>query len=176
MARKRGGRVMREAAPDFGTPELHRRHLVVIEDGGAAWDKPHARVIDQRPLDRYLARGELSPNPAIASAMFEAGHRLRTDWTIAGLEPKVIAQLSPRSQAQLEFSERRIQAIGRKDRALMALSPLHRSVAIAVVCQDMSAQAWAKREGVRPWLQATAGIGALRLALGALARFYGPAS
>jgi len=172
MARRR--RVKRAPAErrpdsDLGTPELKRHHLVVIEGSG----KPHGRVADQRPLDRYLVRGQLSENREIARALHEAGDRLRRDWAIAGLEPRLIAHLGPRGHGPGDFTETQLSARRRKDQALASVGTVSRDVLIHVVCCDGTAGEWARGQGKRGGNGEAWGMAALRLALAALARFYG---
>jgi hypothetical protein len=154
---------------DLGTPQLKRHHLVVIEGSG----KPHGRVVDQRPLDRYLVRGQLSENGQIARALFEAGHRLRTDWTIAGLEPRLIGQLGPRGHGPNDFTQTQLAARRRKDQALAAVGPAFIPILVHVVCCDGTAGEWARGQGKRGGNGEAWGMAALRLALAALARHYG---
>lgn len=161
----------RRAVPrsDLGTPELKRHHLVVIEGSG----KPHGRVVDQRPLDRYLARGQLSENGRIARALFEAGHRLRTDWAIAGLEPRLIGHMGPRGHGPGDFTHTQLAARRRKEQALAAVGSAFRGVLVHVVCCDGTAGEWARGQGKRGGNGEAWGMAALRLALAELARFYG---
>ena len=150
MAKRRRARRVtaeRRANPqsDLGTPQLKRHHLVVIEGSG----RPHGRVVDQRPLDRYLVRGQLSENGEIARALHEAGHRLRTDWTIAGLEPRLIAHMGPRGHGPENFTDRQLAARRRKDQALAAVGPAFVPVLIHVACCDGTAGEWARGQGKR---------------------------
>jgi hypothetical protein len=170
--RRRAKRVTaeRRAHPqsDLGTPQLKRHHLVVIEGSG----RPHGRVVDQRPLDRYLVRGQLSENREIARALYEAGHRLRTDWTIAGLEPRLIAHMGPRGHGPDSFSERQLAARRRKDQALAAVGPAFVPILVHVACCDGTAGEWARGQGKLGGNGEAWGMAALRLALAALARHY----
>jgi hypothetical protein len=51
-----GGLLMESAKTHLGTPELHKRHSVMIEGGKF----PRSRVMDQFIFDRYLMQGKIN--------------------------------------------------------------------------------------------------------------------
>lgn len=151
---------------DFGTPEIKQHHLVVIEGTKEA----HARVADQRPMDRYWLRGELCHfNRDLNRVMYEAGCRLRSDWSMAGLEPRVTANLFGVGGGSDDRSDRQIAAKVRCQRALIEVGPVVSDILVHVACLDGEAAQWALAKG---WRRAADGMPPLRLALEHLARHY----
>ncbi len=154
---------------DYGTAELRQHHVIRIE----GTREPHARVVDQTPLDRYHARGLLHATAETARAMHDAGERLRADWRLAGLEPRVVAELVRVDSGHRISEGRRLDAWARIQRAAHDVGVVLWPVLRAVVCCDEPASAWARGQGLRGRRAEVAGLTALRLALGALAVHYG---
>ncbi len=151
---------------DFGTPEIKQRHLVVIEGHKL---HPHARVVDQRPLDRYFVRHLLSPkDPDMNRLMYLAGCRLREDWELAGLVQKLTGNLDGVDGGKREWSETQLDAKARKDRALKEIGLIFTPLIVHVVCTDGSAGEWGQRHcGSR-----RKGLPALRIGLWRLVKHY----
>lgn len=161
---------------DVGTPELHLRHDIRLEGTEGRWSQPHAKRADPRHMDRYKNRDQLDPkNPERNQVLYDAGYRLLVDWTLAGLEPRMTANLmgaggkGPDSAADM-----RSDANKRKDRALKAVEYPWSNVLINVVCQDMRASDWAALEAAGgPTACKNVGMYMLRKALERLADHYG---
>lgn len=195
MATKHRRRRGVDELQDFGTPEIHARYTVTIEGTRrarfAGAPEPHARVVDQRPLDRYWIRELLSPEqdqdgvPRRMRSRIEGrlppqqdgdngqlylvGDRLRKDWDMAGLQPRMTANLfttGGMGPAEIRLSV--AKANQRKSEALNSMPTILRLCLIDVVCQDVSASAWAL---ARHWAEKS-GIVALRLALISLQEHY----
>jgi hypothetical protein len=151
---------------DFGTKELYKHHLVVIE----GTREPHARVRDQRPLDSYHDRCLLAPGDEEANAMlYRAGSRLRQDWDWSVSEPPLVARLSGTASGGgcgdgwINVRE----DAKRKDSALRFVGSMSNPVLTAVVCEDQPVKAWGLANG-----GGKRGMGALRAALQSLCRHY----
>ncbi len=74
------------------TAARHQHDTIDVVPTEAAGVTAH-RVRTPFALDRYHARGELAPGePVENNRRYDAGERLRADWTRAGLEPAVVAR------------------------------------------------------------------------------------
>lgn len=152
---------------DFGTPEIKRQHLVVIEGTG----DPHARITDQDPLDGYYSRGFLAPqNRKRNRILFAAGDRLRGDWFLAGLSPKTTSDLLRMAPGKGDWTARQLDARERLTSAYRGTGPMLWRILVHIVCQGGTAESWARRHGCPA---RDRGLPALRLALDALAEHYG---
>lgn len=77
---------MEQAKTNLGTPELHKRHSIMIEGGRY----PRSRVMDQMIFDRYLMEGiinlsqhrsaEFLLNMAARAGMWARGARITGDY------------------------------------------------------------------------------------------------
>ncbi len=126
-----------------------------------------ARISTQRPLDRYVLRGEIS------EPQFQAGEKLRVDFERAGLQPRVIMHYAPRlPPSKAEARDSTMDARRRLYAAIDGVGRLGEGVLWAVCCVGESAGDWAHRHGrgVRD------GIVLLRAALDELDRYYNPPS
>ncbi|MBU3078488.1 hypothetical protein KOF26_11465 [Sphingomonas sp. XMGL2] len=125
----------------------------------------------ESPLGWLKSRGLVSPR------QFEAGERLRADWTIAGLGPRVTMRwdAAPRGSvprgpdAPLDPTLAQIAAKRRCDAAMAAVGPGLADVLWRVVCDGQGMETAEKALG---W-PARAGRVVLTLALDRLADFYG---
>ena len=112
------------------------------------------------------------PEPAVAAA-----ERLLSDFTFAGLSPRITASWQPRLDqqsrggrgAQAELSEQQLDARSRLDRACHRLGPELTGVALDVCCFGKGLE---QVERERHWPARSAKL-MLRTALMALARHYG---
>ena len=122
------------------------------------------RVTTQRPLDRYAQRGEITQN------QYRAGEKLRADFEIAGLQPRIVMHYAPRLPPTVEGAEnlRGHEARRRLYAAVDGVGRLGEGVLWHVCCVGETAGDWAHRHGrgVRD------GIVLLRAALDELDRFY----
>lgn len=122
----------------------------------------------ESPLGWLKARGLVSPR------QFEAGERLRGDWTVAGLGPRVTMRwdVVPGRCGQgetLDPTLAQISAKRRTDAAMAAVGPGLSDVLWRVVCDGEGMETAEKALG---W-PARAGRVVLTLALDRLADFYG---
>lgn len=132
------------------------------------------------PLDRYKSRAQLDSNETTNMVRWLAGDRLRTDWYLSGLEPRMVANLQgsgggtgdPRSF--VPASERAAEARDRFRDAIRAVGIRLCPVLIEVVCCERSAHDWAHSAGHRGKVQCQyIGMTTLRIALDTLADHYG---
>lgn len=143
--------------------------------------KPGARAfLDRRccPLSWLARRKDPSGKPLITRRQYEAGVRLRNDFELGGLSPKVSASWSglpigaapgPVGGAALNPTERQAAAQQRFRRATSALGPGLADVAIRVCCGFEGLEAV---ERALSW-PARSGKVVLGLALDRLAAHYG---
>jgi hypothetical protein len=155
---------------DGPPPELRQHHQladdVTVVDGVEAAVR---RVMDQRPIDRYRARG------TITDRQWRAADRIAALAFRAGLQPRVTARYDdmPRAPASAET------AITSADRArsdyLHAMADLGRGTAlagvvVAVCVMEQTAEEWGRQNGRYNGKTAVVeGMTTLRLALDRLA-------
>ena len=190
------------AAPDALVAELERRDLVCVGGdalalgpAGEAWARRRAeagnRLLAERPLPqdapvesrRRPARsvtvnlaesplGWLKARGLVDARQYEAGERLRGDWTIAGLGPRVTMRWDAGARSTgdgLDPALAQISAKRRTDAALDAVGPGLKDVLWRIVCAGEGMEAAERALG---W-PARAGRVVLTLALDRLADFYG---
>ena len=182
-------------APDSLVSELERRGHVRREGGGLALARPPAanRLLVERalPQDRGAAAPGRAARPArsvtvnlaesplgwlkarglIDDRRFEAGERLRGDWTVAGLGPRTTMRWdagAPTTGERLDPTLAQIAAKRRVDAALDAAGPGLRDVLWRIVCAGEGMETAERALG---W-PARAGRVVLTLALDRLADFY----
>lgn len=173
---------------DIGTPELAKRHALVdattVVDGMQA---PVKRVADQRPLDRYRHRGQ------ITQVQWRAGDRIASLAFRAGLMPRVTARYSDMPRAPGPDDEATARDLARYDyrsamtelgvveweelptgqRAPIVRATPMASVVVAVCVVEQDAGEWAAAKGTYRGTQARVeGLVTLRLALDRLARHW----
>lgn len=147
--------------------EIGERILFSAAGGRRVTERTYGqRVMTQRPVDRYLRRGWISPK------QWAAAERIAALWHVAGLEPKVTANWNPSTQVNalgnigMAASERQAHARMELRRVLARCGgQIGSAVIVAVVCDRESTSSWAARMG---W-PAEQGLGALKLALEAAA-------
>lgn len=165
LVRDDGGVSISRQGRDRGTRERWRHDELTIEGDS----EPHAKAL-QSPLDRYKARRELDSHPERNQALYEAGDRLRGDFYLAGLAPRVTANLLSTGPGNGDVTDRQIAARRRYRAAACAVDSELWSCLRHVVCLDETAADWALMKG---WNRGPDGMVALRLGLSSLARHYG---
>jgi len=153
----------RRVSSDLGTPELHQRFDVRDEE--ASVGRRRARVVNERPLDRYRQRGQLSER------LWQAGEQLLRDFSAANMEPKVCMQWSEYLDAGLPaYRDGEIISDGYKEfwAAMDSAGPASYGVLWAVVCMGESAGGWSTRRG----LHRLSGMDFLRTALRLVEKHY----
>jgi len=163
----------RRARPDMPNRLLAERALDEARAPGRAGRPARSVTVNlaESPLGWLKARGLVSPR------QFEAGERLRGDWTVARLGPRVTMRWdsAPRSSvprgadAPLDPTLAQIAARRRSDAALAAVGAGLSDVLWRVVCDGQGMEMAEKALG---W-PARAGRVVLTLALDRLADFYG---
>ncbi len=133
----------------------------------------------ESPLAWLKSRKGRGSGVALSEEEFEAGERLRGDYTVARIEPSVTSSWEPVSSAasgrrtprpeSLMLTERALAAKERVFRALDAVGPELSSVLLEVCCLERGLEAAERRLG---WPQRTAKV-VLKMALTRLARHYG---
>ncbi|MGD9669980.1 MAG: DUF6456 domain-containing protein [Hyphomicrobiaceae bacterium] len=133
----------------------------------------------ESPLTWLYKRRDKTGATLISQTQFEAGERLRFDFEIAQLMPRVTidwaraatgcSRTSARAHHGLELGERALAARERVSRALTAVGPELASVLIDVCCHLKGLEQLERAAG---WPQRSAKI-ILQVALSALARHYG---
>lgn len=159
----------------FTTGQASMARPQVIEDvADAPPGTARRRFLDQSPLDRYLARGQ------VTRRQWAAGSRLAEDMHTAGLTPRVTPNLLSAggghgSTFGMAASERQFAARKRVRSALdhLGVQPRLEQVVVAVVWLESAAPAWAAELGHGRGAAGPVGMALLTLGLDSLARFYG---
>jgi hypothetical protein len=134
----------------------------------------------ESPLGWLRSRRDKNGEPLISEGQYEAGERLRVDFTVAQLEPRVTqswnAGVAPGSRGRsgrrpdsLEVSETALAAKQRFLRALDAVGPELSGILVEVCCMSRGLEAAERNLG---WPQRSAKL-VLQIALTQLARHYG---
>lgn len=134
----------------------------------------------ESPLGWLRSRRDKSGEPLISEAQFMAGERLRVDFTVAQLSPRVTSawDMSVPSGARgrsgarpesLEVNERALAAKQRFLRAVDEVGPELSGILVEVCCLSRGLEAAERRLG---WPQRSAKL-VLQIALTRLARHYG---
>lgn len=153
--------------PDFGTPELRERHVVVLEGdsriNAKGEDAHHLRVTDQRTIDRLWRNGRIDWRK------YSAAERLHRDFTRAGMEPRLVINLGKESRGggSREWTPNQLAARENTNRALKATSPLNDILWDVVLCDHSLTNV----EIARGWRPGVAFV-MLDFALESLARHY----
>jgi len=167
-----------------------------LTPAGHAWSRRRAgagnRLLAERPLPQDGAAGDRSRRPArgvtvnlaesplgwlkarglVDARQFEAGERLRGDWTVAGLGPRVTMRWDAGARSTgdgIDPTLAQISARRRTEAALDAVGPGLKDVLWRIVCAGEGMEAAERALG---W-PARAGRVVLTLALDRLADFYG---
>lgn len=154
---------------DRGTPERAQHDEAVLE--GEA-NEAHVRVM-ATPLDRYLHRGLLHADPEKARMMWAAGDKLRADFYMSGLSPKVTVNLFGVAPGTGNMTDRQVAARQRYRAAAEAMLMDQWSCLRHVVCLDGGVADWAALKGKRGTTAKIYGMTILQMSLEALAIHYG---
>ena len=166
--------------------EMQRRELVVaLEDGrliGSAPILPRRQQQAESPLLWLAQRRNADGRPLISQAEFAAGERLRRDFELAKLSPRVTALWGVEAATAstggrrcglppdgLATAERVLAARSRVERALKAAGEGLSTILLEVCCLQRGLEAAERRLG---W-PSRSGKVVLRLALSRLALHYG---
>ena len=134
----------------------------------------------ESPLGWLRSRRDKQGEPLISEAQYNAGERLRVDFTVAQLSPKVTLSwdgcIAPGSRGRsgrrpdsLDVSERALAAKQRFMRALDAVGPEMSGILVDVCCLARGLEAAERSLG---WPQRSGKL-VLQIALTQLARHYG---
>jgi hypothetical protein len=135
--------------------------------------------LDESPLAWLKRRRDKSGEPLISQTQFDAGERLRADFTIAQMTPRVTVNWSAEGGpsggrrgapgAGIELADRVVAAQERVRLALSAVGPEHAGILIDVCCHLRGLEEKERQSG---WPPRSARV-VLLIALDALARHYG---
>lgn len=146
---------------DLGTPELSTHHEVMLDTG-----IKRARVVDQRPMDRYKSR------KLVTETQWQASERFREDFDMAIGQPQITASYASDripSGRTAESSEAYCRALQRYRKAMSALGEGLGPMMLDVVCLDHEAASWMLDKG----FNARSGLDFLRNGLDVLRKNYG---
>lgn len=142
-------------------------------------DDPQPTIVTvneaESPIARLRAETDAQGKPLIDDAQFVAGERLRRDFTLAQLEPRLAVDLTApvvagrRGAHQSELSDIALAARQRFSRAISALGPGLSDVAIDVCCHLKEPNI---AESTQGWSDSAA-LTVLRIVLDRLAAHYG---
>ncbi|MCX5520147.1 DUF6456 domain-containing protein [Kaistia defluvii] len=162
---------------DFGAQHQPRERRTIEEEGGRA-----SVLVDQgeSPLAWLRSRKGRDGRPLIDDAAFQAGERLRADFTRGQLMPRVTANWSAAvasgrrggAGGMAELTDAALSARLRVERALAAAGPEFSGLLVDFCCFLKGIE---EIEHERGWPKRSAKL-VLQLALSALARHYGLAS
>lgn len=155
------------------------QHLILVEASGGAAKAKSSPLLNEAesPLAWLRYRKDKAGRELIAAEQFAAGERLRSDFTFAGLQPRVTASWDAagastrqsRGGQGREMREEVLAARERVRRALSAVGPELSGILLDVCCYLKGLET-VEREHC--WPQRSAKV-ALQLGLSALARHYG---
>lgn len=166
---REGGVLVAQDGKDRGTPERWRHgEKFIIEqvydaELGAATVR---RSLDVAPLDHY-ARREL-----ITQHQWKAGDMLRAVFRLAGIEPRVTANLLGTGGGAVDISDAKASAMHDYRLAMTAVGVVLSPIIVHVVCLERLAVEWAELRGLRGTSAKVAGMTTLRLALDSLVHHY----
>lgn len=130
----------------------------------------------ESPIGWLFRRRDKDGNPLISADEFEAGERLRRDFTFAEMQPRVTADWSPTARcssgyrgAGPDMTDNAVAAAERVRRALNAVGPELAGILIDVCCHLKGLEDAERKAG---WPQRSGKV-VLGLALSRLARHYG---
>ncbi len=126
-----------DRALDFGAPRRHRKGDAIVLERAGRPGRVRARVETPTALDRYFAHRRLDSGDAAGNRLlYDAGARLRADWTLAGLEPRVTASYAERVErgGVQGFMAAREDAHQSWRAAIRAVGPIAANEVIEVCC------------------------------------------
>lgn len=151
----------------------------MLELKAASEDKTCRQVLANRaesPLERLFMRKNRNGTPWIGEQEFQAGEKLRRDFELAGLQPRItanwVATVASRSRSaggSVEISDFALDARKRFETAHAAIGPELAGVAMDVCCFLKGLETVERERG---WPPRSAKL-MLRTALQILARHYG---
>ena len=173
--------VDRPGHPDDVSPH-RRQHGLITEETRTIDAVPQKVTVNatESPLGWLVRRHDRHGRPLIDEAQYTAGERLRADFTIAGLSPRVTASWeqtiasgsSGRSGGATEalmMSERAMDARRRVNRALSVVGPELAGILLEVCCLAGGLEVAERRLG----LPQRSGKVVLQIALARLSEHYG---
>lgn len=168
LERDKGGVMVATQSDDRGPPERwqHGAYEDVRSDRGAA---TYRKALDPAPLDHYRRRGIIKP------LQWLAGDTLRQAWLLAGVQPRVVANLTDvvdKSTNGINLADVTKDAFTRCLWALRDVGPELSPVLVHVIYMEGTASQWAEQKGLRGRAAEQTGMVTLRLALDALMRHY----
>jgi hypothetical protein len=163
------------AADREDNPENHRDIATVTVDMG---NGPRTAVVNwsESPLGQLMRRRGRAGEPFLSSAEFQAGERLRADYTRGQIMPRLganwVASVSSgrRDGGIADLTDAALAARMRVDKAVRAVGPELAGVLVDVCCFLKGMEAVEMERG---WPARSAKI-VLKTALGVLARHYNP--
>ena len=177
-AKKSRKQRLAETAPSTGLPrdtgpaERWQHGDEAIDELSDTPGVTRRRVTTQTPLDRYLARGQ------ITQEQWEAGDWLRRRFEAARLVPGAAA-LDP-AKIRVDCGARLMETTAAQSEAhrdvldaLRAVGPELAPVLVSVCCMGEAASSWAKADGYDGTRAKIAGVITLQHALNTLARLRG---
>jgi hypothetical protein len=171
------------AGTEDGFGDQHR----LVRRSGPSQGRRHSRGASgpaineaESPLGWLRSRRDKEGQPLISEAQYNAGERLRVDFTVAQMSPKVTLSwdgcIAPGSRGRsgrrpdsLEVNERSLAAKQRFMRALDAVGPEMSGILVDVCCLARGLEAAERSLG---WPQRSGKL-VLQIALTQLARHYG---
>ena len=169
LMRDRAGVIVAASNDDYGPKERHR-HDVVEKEGEAA--QAHVRIVTATVLDTMKSRKNLGfDKDEDQQRLWNAGDRLRSDFYLAGMQPRVISTLTPLpGGGKGEMSNRMVDARNRFNAALNAVGPVLSPILLHVVCHDQPVNSFLKRKGSQ---SETVASTLFKAALATLTHHYG---
>lgn len=170
------------AGASAGEDEFGDQHRIVRRPGGKPRHGARGPAVNEAesPLGWLRSRRDKDGQPLISEAQYNAGERLRVDFTVAQMSPKVTLSwdgcIAPGSRGRsgrrpdsLEVNERALAAKQRFMRALDAVGPEMSGILVDVCCLARGLEAAERSLG---WPQRSGKL-VLQIALTQLARHYG---
>ncbi|MGE0024725.1 MAG: DUF6456 domain-containing protein [Hyphomicrobium sp.] len=159
-----------------GSPQTHLRARK--EKADRAPRAEPRRNPAESPVAWLYSRRDSNGNPLISEVQFNAGEKLRTDFFLAQMSPRITQSWSPSATTSgrrsapgtgVELADSVVAATERVRRALAAVGPELAGVLIDVCCHLRGLEEAERRAG---WPQRSGKI-VLSVALSALSRHYG---
>ncbi len=155
-------RATTEREPNQPTPERAAKDKIIEEETISAGTRKR-RVTTQRPLDRYLDRGQISKH------QYDAGDRLSRAYHAAGGLVRVTGSYGVRVDGSPRRDvPRQVEAMEELNRAMGYVGVQLSPILIGVCLMDEHARDWATRREENP----DSGIVVLRVALDRLVEWY----
>jgi hypothetical protein len=136
MAKRRKAR--QQEVSDFGPPERANHDDLALDEGIR-----RARVVTQRPIDRYKSRGLITPD------QHQAAERFRNDFDFVIGQPRVTPSYNQPVDGQLTPApaEAHCRAMERYREANRAMGYIIAPLIRHVVCLDLEAADWLHARG-----------------------------